>query len=189
MVLRKIIRIEESKCDGCGQCIPACPEAAIQIIDGKARLTIESHCDGLGACVNSCPKGAITIEEREAIEFDEEAVKSHLESLGKGLTSSSIISALSQWPVKLELINPKAPFFQDASLLIAADCVPFAYGKFHEKFLKGRRLVCGCPKFGNAKLYIEKLSELFNSFKIKDNVIIAPASLFLALIEKSKHHL
>ena len=171
MILRKIVRIDESKCDGCGQCIPACPEAAIKIINGKARLINESYCDGLGACIKNCPKGAITIEEREAMEFDEEAVKSHLESFSKGLSSSSIASALSQWPIKLELINPKAPFFQEASLLIAADCVPFAYGRFHEKFLKGKKLVSGCPKFGNAKLYLEKLSELLNSFEIKDITI------------------
>jgi len=172
MILRKIISIDKSKCDGCGQCIPACPEAAIQIINGKARLIDESYCDGLGACINNCPKGAITIEEKEAKEFDEEAVKAHLKSLSKHLNLSSFESALSQWPIKLELINPKAQFFQDSSLLIAADCVPFAYANFHEKFLKGKRLVFGCPKFGNAKLYLEKLSELFNSFNIKDITIV-----------------
>ncbi|MEM3061776.1 MAG: 4Fe-4S binding protein [Candidatus Bathyarchaeia archaeon] len=174
MVLRKIIRIDESKCDGCAQCIPACPEAAIQIINGKACLVDERYCDGLGACIGNCPKGAIAIEEREATEFDEEAVRSHIEglSLDKDSISSSMVSALSQWPIKLELINPQAPFFQGASLLVAADCVPFVYAKFHEKFLKGRKLVFGCPKFGNAKLYLERLSELLSNFEIKDITVV-----------------
>jgi len=178
-VVRKIIRIDEDKCDGCGQCIPACPEGALKIIDGKARLVSESYCDGLGACVGVCPKGALMIEEREAEPFDEEAVKKIIglhehahepvqwearrETEVKGPTPS----ALTNWPVKLELVNPKAPFFKNAKLLVAADCAAFAYGNFHKDLLTDRIVVIGCPKFGNPGVYEWKLTEIFRSMDVR----------------------
>lgn len=182
MVVRKIVKIDESRCDGCGQCISACSEAAIRIIDGKAHLIDERYCDGLGACLGYCPKGAITIEEREAEEFDEETVKSRLKGIDKqaiaALTEESLTagvvkdlspkhSALSHWPVKLELISPSAPFFKGADLLVVADCVPFSYADFHEDILKGRVVVAGCPKFGNVQLYREKLLEILRNTGVK----------------------
>ncbi len=140
MVKRKIIKIDEEKCDGCGLCIPACPEGALQLINGKAKLVSDRYCDGLGACLGECPQGAITFEEREAEDFDEEAVqeKAHLHSV------------LGQWPIQLMLVNPQAPYFQDADLVLAADCVPFAYANFHADFLAGKALAIGCPKLDDA---------------------------------------
>jgi len=177
-IVRKIVKIDESKCDGCGLCIPACPEGALQIIDGKARLVDERYCDGLGACVGECPKGAITIEEREAYEFDEEAVKKRMEeaSCAHHHVSEQIApsgrSELSQWPVKLILVNPGAAFFENSDLLIAADCVPFAYANFHEDFLKDKIVLTGCPKFGEVQYYFEKLIEIFRSFNLKSIEVV-----------------
>jgi len=177
-VVRKIVRIDESKCDGCGLCIPACPEGALQIVNGKAKLVDERYCDGLGACINECPKGAITIEEREAYEFDEEAVKKRMEEpscvhhhVSKQLVPSSR-SELSQWPVKLILVNPGAPFFENSNLLIVADCVPFAYANFHEDFLKDKVVLTGCPKFGETQLYFEKLVEIFRNFNLRSVEVV-----------------
>lgn len=177
-VIRKIVRIDESKCDGCGLCIPACPEGALQIVDGKAKLVDERYCDGLGACIKECPKGAITIEERETHEFDEEAVKKRMEEVSciryhvsKQLVPSSK-SELSQWPVKLILVNPKASFFENSNLLIVADCVPFAYANFHDDFLKGKIVLTGCPKFDEAQLYFEKLVEIFRNFNLKSVEVV-----------------
>jgi len=176
-VVRKIVRIDESKCDGCGLCIPACPEGALQIVNGKAKLVDERYCDGLGACIKECPKGAIIIEEREAYEFDEEAVKKRMEEpscvhhVSKQLVPSSK-SELSQWPVKLILINPGAPFIDNSNLLIVADCVPFAYANFHEDFLKDKVVLTGCPKFGETQLYFEKLVEIFRNFNLKSVEVV-----------------
>jgi len=171
-IIRKVVRIDESKCDGCGLCIPACPEGALQIIDGKARLVDERYCDGLGACIKECPKGAITIEEREAYEFDEEAVKKRMEEpscvyhhVSKQIASSSK-SELSQWPVKLTLINPRALFLENSNLLVVADCVPIAYANFHQDFLKGKIILSGCPKFGEVRFYFGKLVEIFRNFNL-----------------------
>ena len=170
--IRKIVNIDEGKCDGCGLCVPACVEGALQIIDGKARLISEHYCDGLGACLGECPSGAITIEERETEEFDEEAVKHHIEKqeniedkLPCGCPSATVAqferletpegvlsnkscqqSMLSQWPVQLTLVPPSAPFLQGADVLLAADCVPFAYAGFHQDFLEGYTLLVACPK-------------------------------------------
>lgn len=189
---RKIVHIDEDKCTGCGICIPACHEGAIQIIDGKARLIAEKLCDGLGDCLKECPQGAINIVERDAEDYDEEAVQEHLSSMqsktldlcspGSRCPSSlartssrpfpieageKAPSLLRQWPVQLALLPTNAVFFQEANLVIAADCVPFAYGDFHRTFLgEGTALCVGCPKLDNAKMYLEKLTRI-----IKDNEI------------------
>ncbi len=150
MATREIVKIDEEKCDGCGICIPACAEGALQIVDGKARLVKESYCDGLGACLAECPKGAITLEEREA---------------------ESSPSLLSHWPVKLKLVSPKAPYFRYEELVVAADCGPFAYGSFHRDFLGERALVIGCPKFDDLAYYQEKLTEILRNSGIKKVVV------------------
>jgi Fe-S-cluster-containing hydrogenase component 2 len=184
LVKRKLVRIDEDKCDGCGLCVPACPEGAIQIIDGKARLVSEIYCDGLGACLGHCPKDAITIEEREAEPFDEEAVKTHLEAhrhaaaacpsaqvmqfekpaATEPVTSEQVPakSELAQWPIQLTLVPPQAPYLNNADLLVAADCIPFAYPNFHQDLLKGKTILIGCPKLDDVQFYIEKLAQIFS---------------------------
>jgi len=174
-VVRKIVKIDEEKCNGCGLCIPSCREGVLQIIDGKARLVSETYCDGLGACLGECPQGAITIEERVAEEFNEKAVEKHLEGKEKKPTISAdtlVSSALTHWPIQLRLVNPKAPYFRDADILIVADCVPFAYSNFHQDFLEGKSIVVGCPKFDDAKFYEEKLAEIFRQSKIKSIAVV-----------------
>jgi len=189
---REIIKIDEEKCDGCGICIPACAEGALQIVDGKARLVKESYCDGLGACLNECPQGAITLEEREAEAFDEEEVRVNLEgkreltdSLPCGCPSTieqswetkrdkatiKAPSLLSHWPVKLTLVSPSAPYFRGEELVVAADCGPFAYGGFHQDFLDERAVVIGCPKFDDLKFYQEKLTEILRNSGIKKIIV------------------
>ncbi|NWF92133.1 MAG: 4Fe-4S binding protein [Syntrophaceae bacterium] len=195
MARRKIVRIDEEKCNGCGLCIPNCAEGALQIVDGKAKLLSERFCDGLGACLGHCPQDAITIIEREAEDFDEEAVETHLHKkesepkpqpapLFTGCPSSRplhfnvpkatgerastpSISMLSQWPVQLKLVPVNAPYFQDADLLVIADCVPFAYANLHQDFLKGKAVVMGCPKLDDIRYYKEKLTEIFKTNSIK----------------------
>jgi Pyruvate/2-oxoacid:ferredoxin oxidoreductase delta subunit len=259
---RKIISIDETKCTGCGQCIPDCPEGALQLIDGKARLVSDLFCDGLGACIGTCPEGAISIVEREAVPYDEKAVmatitkagapviRAHLEHLlghgqkdlydtaveylientipipdhdnsaypkkaaqgrqpvesdppatrnrppvlkpphpfagcpgsaarsisregsGRGMphqpAAGQTASGLRQWPVQLALLNPAAPYFDNADLLVSADCVPFAYPGFHEELLKGRILIIFCPKLdADIDGYIEKMAEIFTRHTIK----------------------
>ncbi len=201
---RKIIRIDEEKCDGCGLCVPACPEGAIRIIDGKARLVSEIYCDGLGACLGECPQDAITIEERDAAEFDEEAVKRHLAGQAKPAVPEKPVAApataaagcpgmlarmlrearpapvadddgatgespsqLANWPVQIKLVPVMAPYFRGARLLIAADCVPFAFADFHRRFLAGRTLLIGCPKLDDAAVYRAKLTEIFTANDIQ----------------------
>lgn len=158
---RTIVKIDEDKCDGCGICIPACAEGALQLVEGKARLTKESYCDGLGACLGECPRGAITLEEREAEAFDEAEVKAHL-------TAPSL---LSHWPVKLRLVSPRAPYFKREELVVAADCGPFAYGNFHRDFLDERAVVTGCPKFDDLEFYQEKLTEILRHSDIKKIIV------------------
>ena len=196
MVKRKIVEIDEVRCTGCGLCLPACPEGAIQIVDGKARLIDDIYCDGLGACLGECPEDAIRIIEREAEDFDEEAVKIHLEAFEtkqspptpdfSGCPGSRVLewkteregeqtvdqappaqSELRQWPVQLMLVNPQAEYFQAADLAIIADCVPFAYANFHQDFLKGKSLVVGCPKLDDLGFYQEKLAQIFRVNNIK----------------------
>lgn len=233
---RRIIKIDEDKCTGCGNCIPDCPEGALQLIDGKARLISDLFCDGLGACIGSCPEGAISVEEREAEPYNEKkamenivkagenTVKAHLRHLDdhgetcylnqaleylkdndigipeyketsscesgfcpgskmvdmRGISPNEsktdrdikMNSKLRQWPVQLTLVNPHAPYFNNADLLIAADCVPFASANFHNEFLLGKALVIFCPKLdSDIERYIEKLSII-----IKDNDIKSVAT-------------
>ena len=192
-MMREIVKIDEEKCNGCGLCVPACAEGAIKIIDGKARLIAENLCDGLGACLGHCPQDAIIIENRKAEGFDEEAVKAHLQgsqephsaSAGRGCPSAHVSvpedkvepagetgagrrpSALRQWPVQMQLVPPSAPFLADADLLLAADCVPFAYADFHRDYLEGKALLIGCPKLDDGQAYLEKLTAILKSNAIR----------------------
>lgn len=235
MAKREIITIDEEKCNGCGNCIPGCPEGALQIIDNKARLVSDLFCDGLGACIGDCPEGAISVIEREAEPYDEikviknivkqgkNVIKAHLEHLKNhgeteflkqaadyleeneienplevevkeeacedklpcGCPGSSVRdmrddeketeedtdvsqrSELKQWPVQIHLVPVNAPFFDGADLLIAADCVPFAYGNFHRDLLKGKILLVGCPKLDDAEYYKNKITDIFKENDIK----------------------
>jgi len=194
MVVRNIVQIDEELCNGCGQCIPNCAEGALQIVDGKARIVKEMYCDGLGACLGHCPEDAITIIEREADPFDEEAVHAHLagqeahqatqETLACGCPSTVVQnleatvpaptiggSALRQWPVQLNLVPLEAPFFDDADLLVMADCVPVAYPNLHASLLPGRTVVIGCPKFDDARGYAEKLGEILKRNDVRSVTI------------------
>jgi NAD-dependent dihydropyrimidine dehydrogenase PreA subunit len=261
MMKRKIITINENKCTGCGQCIPDCPEGALQLIDGKARLVSDLFCDGLGACIGTCPEGAICVVEREAGAYDEKAVmenivpqggpviRAHLEHLlshgqkdlyneaieyliehmvpipdhdnsaiktaakhqvpahvnksgvcspgpdgrhpfagcpgsaphsivreiqaDERKLSSKVGSELRQWPIQLALLNPTAPYFDNADLLISADCVPFAYGDFHQDFLRNRIVIMFCPKLdSDIEGYIVKLAEIFRLHPIKSIMVL-----------------
>ncbi|MEN8614682.1 4Fe-4S ferredoxin [Dehalogenimonas sp. THU2] len=187
MPVRKIVCIDEDKCDGCGVCVPSCAEGAIQVIDGKARLVSDIYCDGLGACLGECPRDAITIEEREAPEFDEIAAMKHvartqpkppvhacpsarLMSFGHPVSpapeehkspAAPEASALGHWPVQLTLVPPHAPFLKNADILLTADCVPFAYPNFHRDFLKDKALLIACPKLDDYEAHLHKLSQIF----------------------------
>ena len=165
MVKRAIVEIDEERCNGCGECIPRCKEGALKIIDGKARLVSEKYCDGLGACLGTCPRDAIRVLEREATEFDEEATKEYQKAQRRP-------SRLRNWPVQLNLVNPKAPFFKDAELLIMADCVPVASPDWQGTLLKGEVVLVGCPKFDDAEAYLEKLTEIFHNNTIKRVTIV-----------------
>jgi Fe-S-cluster-containing hydrogenase component 2 len=190
MVLRNIVKIDEEKCNGCGVCIPACAEGALKIVDGKARLVKDIYCDGLGACLGKCPQDAITIIQREANEFDEKAAEDHvkasqeapklcpsvkviqLENEHTEIPVSKAVSRISNFPYQLKLIPPNAPFLKNADLLIAADCVPFAYADFHEEMLKGKMLAIGCPKLDDATLYRNKLAEIFRYSNIQSVTVV-----------------
>ena len=156
MVTRKIVQIDELLCNGCGGCIPKCAEGALKIVNGKATIVKDIYCDGLGACIGHCPQGAITIVEREAEQFDEEAARSHVKS---GEKSGNIVPVL-QWPLKINLVPFKAPFYEEADLLIAADCAPVALQDFNSSLLPGKRAIIGCPKFEDARAYAQKLGEI-----------------------------
>lgn len=155
-MIRKIIRIDEDKCTGCALCATACHEGAIGMVNGKAKLLRENYCDGFGDCLPACPAGAISFEEREAPAYDENAV----------LKSKPSVGRLSQWPVQIKLVPVTAPFFKDADLLIAATCSAFAYGAFHEHFIKDRVTLVGCPKLDGVD-YADKLSQIFAANDIK----------------------
>ncbi len=199
MAKRKIISIDKKKCNGCGLCLPNCPEGAIQIIDHKARLISDLFCDGLGACIGHCPQGAITIEEREAVAFDHSGIPAgascpvrnkdlsnmkykisngacpgsrsvdlrKTQEAKSALLSQRQESELGQWPVQLRLVPARAPYFTDAQLLIAADCVPFAYANFHQDLLKNKILLVGCPKLDDVSFYADKLKQIFTDNSIK----------------------
>ncbi len=241
---RKIIKIDENICNGCGKCIPNCPEGAIQIIDGKARLVGDLFCDGLGACLGTCPIGAISVEERDAQAYDEakvmeniirggnNVIKAHLKHLlnhnenelfnqatdflkQKGITNPLVAeiintqsegaqnqsggcpgsrtifrrveeesqsceqanltlkSELRQWPVQLRLLNPNAPYFANADLVVCADCVPFTYANFHQRFLKGKTLIVFCPKLDHdLNEYVEKMAQVFANNTINSVTIV-----------------
>lgn len=196
---RKIIKIDDELCDGCGVCVPSCAEGAIEVVDGKARVVAEKYCDGLGACLRECPKGALTVEEREAEEFDEKAVEEHLSASEKekpaqgipmahGCPSAKLqtfaakpvgeevptlqASALSHWPVQIRLVPPTAPFLKGANLLVAADCAPVAYPNFHRDFLKGKAVMVGCPKFDDVQGYVDKFTDIFRSANIKSVIVL-----------------
>ena len=229
---RNIINIDTEKCNGCGQCIPGCPEGALQVIDGKARLVSDLFCDGLGACIKQCPVDAIQIEEREAEPYDERRVMENISKQGANTIKAHLMhlknhgetafmnqavsylkehgieipsleepaphhgcpgsmmrdmrgrsekpaaagfvpeSRLEQWPIQMKLINPAAPFFDDADLLVAADCTAFSYGNFHEKFIKNHVMIMFCPKLDqDAEGYIEKLTRIFELHRIKSVTI------------------
>ena len=195
-MIRRIIKIEESKCNGCGLCAEACHEGAIEILGGKARLTREDYCDGLGDCLPSCPMEAISFEEREAPAYDEEAVKEAQKKVfaknqamsthtGCPGTNSKTIernsdnhvigtvieSRLAQWPVQIKLAPIRASYFENANLLIAADCTAYAYGNFHNDFIRNRITLIGCPKLDEGD-YSEKLTEIIKSNNIKSVTIV-----------------
>lgn len=184
-MIRRIIKINEEKCNGCGACVAACHEGAIQMIDGVAKLTRDDYCDGLGDCLPACPTGAISFEEREALPYDEEAVKiaqtKVLPCGCPGTQSKSIkresaatvpiTSQLSQWPVQIKLVPINAPYFNGANLLIAADCTAYAYGNFHNEFIKNRITLIGCPKLDEGD-YTDKLTQIIANNDIKSVTIV-----------------
>ncbi len=191
-MIRKIIKIDEEKCNGCGACAAACHEGAIEMVNGKARLTREDYCDGLGDCLPACPVDAISFEEREAPAYDEVAVlaskskkKDTLPCGCPGTQSGSIQreerscsavsthadSQLSQWPVQIKLVPVNAPYFNEAKLLIAADCTAYAYGNFHKDFIRGRVALIGCPKLDEGD-YAEKLSAILSNNDIKSVTVV-----------------
>lgn len=203
---RKVIKIDEDLCNGCGLCVPSCAEGAIQIIEGKARLVSDKYCDGLGACLGECPQGALSFEEREAEEFDEYAAIEHVKQLGRPVENHAPVqkpahafsgcpsarmfdftnevedeqtgelpkmkSQLRQWPVKINLVNPAAPYFKDADLLLAADCAAYAYASLHADFLKGKALAIGCPKFDDVNSYISKIAAIIKEGGIKSITVL-----------------
>jgi ferredoxin len=174
-VKRKIVSINEGHCNGCGSCIPKCAEGALQIVNGKARIIKDIYCDGLGACLGECPQGAITITEREAEPFSENEVNEHLKRMASvaqpSTAQAGIVAQKSQWPVKLNLIPVKAPFFENANLLLTADCAPIAIKDFHS-LMSGKRIVIGCPKFDDARAYAQKLSEIFKQNNIASVTVV-----------------
>lgn len=192
-MMRKIIKIDEHKCNGCGLCADACHEGAIGMVDGKATLLCDDYCDGLGDCLPVCPTGAITFEEREAADYDEAAVKARMAKLGKTPPASGCpgsaahamqrqapiaapdaaeaTSQLQQWPVQIKLVPVNAPYFDGANLLVAADCTAYAYGGFHSRFMRGKVTVIGCPKLDNAD-YSEKLTAILSENNIKSVTVV-----------------
>ena len=162
-MIRKIIKIDGEKCNGCGACAAACHEGAIEMVNGKAVLTREDYCDGLGDCLPVCPMDAIRFEEREAPAYNEAAV---LAAKAAREIRGDVPSQLQNWPTQLKLAAPNAAFFSGADLLIAADCTPFAYGNFHRDFIQGRVVLNGCPKLDGVN-YAEKLTEIFRNNDIR----------------------
>lgn len=195
-MIRRIIEIDKEKCNGCGLCAKACHEGAIGMVDGKATLLRDDYCDGLGDCLPVCPTGAITFVEREAAAYDEAAVQANMAKKGKTpcacpgsqskllevqekmaakreeeATPVAVPSRLRQWPVQIKLAPIKAPYFDGAKLLIAADCTAYAYGNFHEEFMKGKITLVGCPKLDMVD-YSEKLTEIIKQNDIQSVTIV-----------------
>ncbi len=192
-MIRKIIKIDDGKCNGCGACAAACHEGAIEMVNGKARLTREDYCDGLGDCLPACPTNAITFEEREAPAYNEEAVRqAKMQKIGVKLpcgcpgtqskaikrettaqpeASSPVTSQLSQWPCQIKLVPVNAPYFNNANLLIAADCTAYAYGNFHNEFIRNHITLIGCPKLDEGD-YSEKLTQIIATNNIKSVTIV-----------------
>ena len=192
-MLRRIIKINQDKCSGCGLCVRACHEGAIGLVEGKARLMREDYCDGLGDCLPACPTNAISFEEREAPAYDEAAVQAakaqkanalpcgcpgtqsraihHGESSGIRQTAAPVVSRLSQWPVQIKLIPVNAPYFDGADLLIAADCTAYAYGDFHNTFIKNSITLIGCPKLDSVD-YSDKLTQIIAGNNIQSVTIV-----------------
>ena len=189
-MIRKIIQIDEAKCNGCGACAAACHEGAIAMVDGKARLMRDDYCDGLGDCLPACPTGAISFVMREAAAYDEAAVlaakakkEEKLPCGCPGTTAKSIYreqevsvcqtptSQLRQWPVQIKLAPINAPWFDGADLLVAADCTAYAYGDFHQEFIRGRITLVGCPKLDSVD-YAEQLSEIFRTNMIRSITVV-----------------
>lgn len=160
-MIRRIINIDEEKCNGCGACVSACHEEAIKLVNGKAKLMRDDYCDGLGDCLPTCPTGAITFVEREAAAYDEQAV----------LENKSKNTGLSNWPVQIKLVPVNAPYYDGAKLLVAADCTAYAYKKMHEEFMKGKVTIIGCPKLDSID-YSEKLAEIIKNNDIKEITVI-----------------
>jgi Pyruvate/2-oxoacid:ferredoxin oxidoreductase delta subunit len=203
--LRKIIEIDENLCDGCGECVPSCAEGALQIVDGKARLVGEIYCDGLGACLGECPTGALRMVEREAEPFDEQAVEELLEAqkeaaqtpppMACGCPSSQAMSLepapapapagetagapvqsrLGHWPIKLQLLNPQAPFLKGAELVLLADCAAAAVPDLHSRYLAGKAVALACPKLDDAQAHADKLAQVLEGAR--------PASLSVVHME------
>lgn len=208
-MIRKIVNIDKEKCNGCGLCVTACHEGAIELIDGKAVLVSDEYCDGLGDCLPECPTGAIKIVEREAAEYNEELVEKRMamkksaeenkekmpcgcpgtmakaikrpvknvnlnmeEKTKKSDEKMDMDSELQQWPVQIKLVNTKAPYLQDANLLIAGDCTAYAYGNFHKKFIKDRITLIGCPKLDDNEYYKEKIAEILKNNNIKSITVV-----------------
>ncbi len=201
MMKRRIIEIDQEKCNGCGACAEACHEGAISMVDGKATLMRDDYCDGLGDCLPTCPTGAIRFVEREAVAYDESAVMEnqrkkmqakmekegmtlpcgcpesqsrsieHAEVADTEVREANSVSRLSQWPVQIKLVPVNAPYFDGAKLLIAADCTAYAYAAFHERFIKGHITLVGCPKLDGVN-YAEKLTEIIRSNDIKSVTVV-----------------
>lgn len=173
-MIRKIIKIDEDKCNGCGLCAEACHEGAIKMVDGKAKLLRDDYCDGLGDCLPVCPADAIHFEEREAAAYDKEAVERRMQEKKKAASSPSNAPAgseLSQWPVQIKLVPVNAPYFDGANLLVAADCTAFAYGDFHRKFIRNHVTLIGCPKLDSVD-YSEKLTEILKRNDIRKITVV-----------------
>jgi Fe-S-cluster-containing hydrogenase component 2 len=203
---REIIVIDEEKCDGCGQCVPACHEGALEVVKGKVKLVAEKLCDGLGDCLGECPQGALQVVKQEADDYDEVAVEARIMEIqakqaqaarvspaaltqiettaGQSCPSKRFVqlgqttaaagaaedipTELTHWPVQLRLLPPTAPVFKDASLLLAADCVPVAFPNFHQKLLRGKSVAVACPKLDDARAHLEKLTEIIRLNDLKE---------------------